>query len=134
MIAKEQAELVIAFLKDKLDPVFAYFIEDTLEGQNTAPLLEIPLYAGLETDEYRICELEDELAGLLGMEVSLIELEQCDPIFAGELLAEGRLVYCQNNPAHVEFLHMLAREFEAEGLRRRMMIDRLEHCATIYEQ
>ena len=134
MIPKEQTDKVIEILKTRIAPVFAYFVEDAPGEHTSPPLLEIPYFAGLEADEYRLCELEDELAGLLGMDVSLIELGQCDPIVAGELLAEGRLVYCQNSPAHVEFLHSIAKEFEAEGLRRRMLIDRLEHCASIFEQ
>lgn len=134
MMQTEQTDRIVDYLKTNLEPVFIYLIENRPDLQTEEVFLEIPYFAGTSTDEYHVCEIEDGLSTLTGCKVELIELSECDPVLAGELLAEGRLIYCQNPPAHIKYLHMLAGEFESIQLQRRILLERIKDCGTIFVQ
>ena len=130
MLQQKNRDAVIEFLRQQLDPVFIYFADHTV----TENIFDIAYYSEVVTDEYTTCLLENKISELLGVEVELNNLRECDMQFAGEIISDGSVVYCKSELEKSRFLNGLAREFESMRISRAMLINRLNECESMYEQ
>ena len=130
MLERKNRDAVIEFLRQQLDPVFIYFADHTV----TENIFDIAYYSEVVIDEYTTCLLENKISELLGVEVELNNLRECDMQFAGEIISDGNVVYCKSELEKSRFLNSLAREFESMRISRAMLINRLNECESMYEQ
>lgn len=130
MFDQKKIDAVVEFLRQQLDPVFIYFADHTY----TENIFDVAYYSEVVTDEYTTCLLENKLSEMLGVEVELNNLRECDMQFAGEIISDGDVVYCKSDLEKSRFLNSIAREFESMRINRAMLINRIKECESIYEQ
>lgn len=126
----KKTDTVIEFLRRWLDPVFIYFADHIM----TENIFDIGYYSEAITDEYNICLLENKISEILGVEVEINNLKECDMQFAGEIISDGSVVYCKSDFEKNRFLNGIAREFELMRINRAMLLNRIQECESIYEQ
>lgn len=126
----EKSNKVIDILKLKFEPVFIYFA-DHIASEN---IFDIAYFSEEITDEYTVCLVENEIAEILGVPVEINNLKECNVEFAGELIADGEVVYCKNELEKRRFLNYIAHEFETIKIKRALLINRMNECESIYEQ
>ncbi len=127
---QQKTDAAIDKLKIKLNPVFIYFA-DHLLSEN---IFDIAYYSEEITDEYTICLIENEISEMLGVPVEINNLKECNIEFAGELIADGEVVYCKNELEKRRYLNYIAHEFESIRIKRALLINRMHECDSIYEQ
>lgn len=130
MFERKKADAVIEFIRQQLDPAFIYFADHII----TENIFDVAYYSEGEIDEYTLCLLENKISEMLGVEVELNNLRECDIQFVGDILSDGDVVYCKSELEKNRFLNGVAREFESMRLGRAILINRIKECDTIYEQ
>ena len=130
MFERKKTDAVVAFLRQQLDPVFIYFA-DHIATEN---IFDVAYYSENETDAYTVCLIENKISEILGVEVELNNLRECDMQFAGDIVSEGDLVYCKSEFEKSRFINGLAKEFELMRINRAMLINRIKECESIYIQ
>lgn len=130
MFDRKKSEAAVDFLAEKFNPLFIYFA-DHLMSEN---IFDIAYYSEEIADEYTICLMEDELSSMLGVPVEINNLKECDTEFAGSILSDGETVYCISEIERSRYLTRIAHEFEKIRIDRAILINRMNECASIYEQ
>ena len=125
-----QRQAVLDILDNRLFPGFVYFVTNTDFGD----ALEIVASYAAELDEYNTRLIELEIMQAIGADVSLYRTADCDNEFLSEVLDSGYLVQCRDELTRHRFLNELAMRQAQMHSERRMLINRMRECESMFLQ
>jgi predicted nucleotidyltransferase len=100
----QQIEIIINFLKEKLAPVFIWLFGSGAKGTlNPESDIDLAFFSDARLDSYQIFMIAQELAGLIGREVDLIDLHKASTVMKAQIVGKGRLIYEQDPPKRMNF-------------------------------
>lgn len=125
MISKEEKNIIIDFLKQKLSPELIYIFGSYSENKERKDSdIDLAFLSEDEVGEYQIFLLAQKLADKLKKEVDLIDIKQASTVFKMQII-QGKLIYNANNYKKMEFELKTLREYAKLNEERKEVLERV---------
>ncbi|MEN6567458.1 MAG: nucleotidyltransferase domain-containing protein [Veillonellales bacterium] len=126
-------QLVITFLKDKLNPYLMVLFGSLAKGTARADSdVDVAFLRHAQCSPYQIFMIGQELAQLLNKEVDLLDLEQSSTVMKAQIITSGRILYCSDDEKRMDFYIRALKEYALLNEERTPVLDELERRGSVY--
>lgn len=125
MISEKEKNIIIDFLKQKVNPELIYIFgsyANNNERQNSD--IDIALLSDNKIDRYQLFLLAEKLADKLKKEVDLIDIKQASTVFKTQII-QGKLIYNDNNYKKMNFELKTLKEYARLNEEREEILERV---------
>lgn len=95
-LTPQEIQLIQSFLKEKLAPSFIWLFgsgaKETLKPESD---IDLAFFSDAGYEGYQVFMVAQELAGMLGREVDLIDLKKASTVMKAQIVGKGKLLYEQ---------------------------------------
>jgi uncharacterized protein len=120
----QQIEIIIKFLKEKLAPAFIWLFGSGAKGTlNPESDIDLAFFSDARLDSYQIFMIAQELAGLIGREVDLIDLHKASTVMKAQIVGQGRLIHEQDPLKRMNFAMMAFKEYALLNEERQAILE-----------
>lgn len=131
---KMQSE-IINFLMKKVSPDLVYIFGSTIKGtSNINSDVDIAYLSDQQLDEYQIFMLAQELAGIINIDVDLIDLKKASTVFQGQIVSTGQVIYCLNNKKRMHYEMKTLKMYAKLNEERQFVIDNVQESGSIFNE
>ncbi|WP_227762749.1 type VII toxin-antitoxin system MntA family adenylyltransferase antitoxin [Zhaonella formicivorans] len=132
-LTEKELKLIVGHLQKKILPYLIYIFGSYVQGKARKDSdLDIAFLSEQKHDSYRIFVTAQELAGLLGLDVDLIDLNQASTVFQMQVIRTGKVIYCSDENRRMLF-HLLAlKKYVKLNEERKCILERIKERGSIY--
>lgn len=124
----QEIKLIQSFLKEKLAPSFIWlFGSGAKEALKPESDIDLAFFSDDELDSYQVFMFAQELAGLLGREVDLIDLKKASTVMKAQIVGKGKLIYEQDPLQRKIFAMRVFKEYALLNEERQLILERFNN-------
>lgn len=127
-------ELIKDVLIKKLSPWLIYLFGSAKTGKvRTDSDVDLAFLSDIQSDQYEVFLVAQELAEALGREVDLINLEQASEVFRAEIIGSRQVIYEADVQRRYWFETNVLMDYAILNERRQPVLDVIQERGTVYD-
>lgn len=96
--------------------------------------IDIAYLSDKELSEYEVFSISQELAGLMGRDIDLIDLSKASSVFKANILGTGKIIYSNDEKKKHEFQIRTFKEYCLLNEERKGILDRVRERGRVYAE
>ncbi|WP_299090225.1 nucleotidyltransferase domain-containing protein [uncultured Metabacillus sp.] len=126
---------IINFLTKKVSPELVYIFGSTIKGtSNKNSDIDIAYLSDQTLDEYQTFMLAQELAGIINVDVDLIDLKKASTVFQGQIVSTGQVIYCLDDKTRMNYEMKTLKMYAKLNEERKFIIDNVQERGSIFNE
>jgi predicted nucleotidyltransferase len=127
-------ETIVHFLVQKITPYVIYLFGSEAKQQTRRDSdIDLAYLSEQELSHYERFMIAQELAGILNRDVDLIDLKSATTVFQAQIVATGKVLYCNNHHKRVLFEMKVLKEYAKLNEERKVILEQIQKRRTVYE-
>jgi uncharacterized protein len=124
-LTPQEIQLIQDFLKEKLTPSFMWlFGSGAKEALKPESDIDLAFFSDAEFDAYQAFMVAQELAGMIGREVDLIDLKKASTVMKAQIVGKGKLIYETDKLQRMIFEMRALKEYALLNEERQFILER----------
>ncbi|WP_425058421.1 hypothetical protein SCACP_30720 [Sporomusa carbonis] len=124
---------IIEILKNRANPFVVYLFGSCAQGAcRDDSDIDIGYLSDLRLDAYEVFILAQELAGVAGREVDLVDLATASTVFKAQVVGKGKIIYCTDNTRRMYFQMRALKEYALLNEERAVILNKVKKRGRIY--
>lgn len=134
MVLKDsEIELIIKVLKEKLNPKLIYIFGSSAFGMMKKESdIDIAFLTKEDISEYQVFSLAQNLAGILGREIDLINLYNASTVLKAQIVGKGKIIFFEDDNERMQYEIIALKEYALLNEEREFIIREVKKRGTIY--
>jgi len=125
-LTREETDLIRQCLLEKVSPYLIIIFGSALTGRMLPESdIDIAFLTEEKLNAYDVFMVGQELAGLLGRDVDLVDLKSASTVFQARVITTGRVIYCSDETKRMLFEMVTLKKYARLNEERRQVMDRL---------
>lgn len=126
MISKREENIIIEFLKQRVNPYLIYiFGSYSNNNERKDSDVDIAFFSDNKIEEYQLFLLAQKLADILKKEVDLIDIKQASTVFRTQIM-QGKLIYNNDDDKKMYFELKTLREYAKFNEERKEILEKYQ--------
>lgn len=96
--------------------------------------IDIAYLSDKELSEYEVFSISQELAGLMGRDIDLIDMSKASTVFKANILGRGKIIYSTDEKKKHEFQIRTFKEYCLLNEERKGILDRVRERGRVYAE
>lgn len=96
--------------------------------------IDIAYLSDKELSEYEVFSISQELAGLMGRDIDLIDMSKASTVFKANILGTGKIIYSTDEKKKHEFQIRTFKEYCLLNEERKGILDRVRERGRVYAE
>lgn len=96
--------------------------------------IDIAYLSDKELSEYEVFSISQELAGLMGRDIDLIDLSKASSVFKANILGTGKIIYTADEKKRHDFQIRTLKEYCMLNEERKEILDRVRERGSVYAE
>jgi predicted nucleotidyltransferase len=126
---------IVEFLKEEINPYLIIVFGSYAKGVSRKDSdIDIAYANDKSLSSYENFMIAQKLAGILGIEIDLIELHRASTVMKAQIVSSGKIVYCTDEIRRMNFYVKVLKEYALLNEERAVILRDIERRGSIYEQ
>ncbi|MBM7853689.1 putative nucleotidyltransferase [Desulfohalotomaculum tongense] len=133
-ISEKEVELIKRYLVERVAPYLIILFGSAVKGNmRDESDVDIAFLSDKKFSAYDLFMIGQGLAGLLGRDVDLVDLEEVSTVFQVQVLGNGRIIYCTDEKKRIAFQMLALKKYARLNEERRRVIEKITMRGSVYE-
>lgn len=134
-LSSEKIETIKMFIIDRLRPYLIILFGSSVTNKMRPDSdVDVAFLSEEKTGEYEIFMLAQELAGMIGKEVDLVDMNKASSVFKVQILGYGKTIHNSDDYKSSLFKIIALKDYALLNEERRCILDKINERGFAYEQ
>ncbi len=130
---RKDKEIIEKVLKKNISPYLIILFGSMAKGSARADSdYDIAFLSEYKHSDYQVYMVAQELAGLLGREVDLVDLIKSSTVFQAQVIGKGKIIYSGDEYKRMLFAMAVLKKYAKLNEERRCILDKVAERRSIY--
>nr|WP_238480675.1 nucleotidyltransferase domain-containing protein [Desulforadius tongensis] len=126
--------MIKRYLVERVAPYLIILFGSAVKGNmRDESDVDIAFLSDKKFSAYDLFMIGQGLAGLLGRDVDLVDLEEVSTVFQVQVLGNGRIIYCTDEKKRIAFQMLALKKYARLNEERRRVIEKITMRGSVYE-
>jgi len=132
-LGERNIELIRDFLIKKLSPYLIILFGSAARGnmRDTSDV-DIAFLTDKDVQGFQLFEIAQELAGILGREVDLVDLQSVSTVFQAQIVGNGKIIYDAYPQRRRSFFMLVLKQYAKLNEEREPVLKKIRERGTVY--
>lgn len=126
-------KVIIDYLVEKISPYAIYLFGSVVKGNlHPGSDIDIAFLSENKISSYDLFIIAQGLAGILGKEVDLVDLNNATTVFQAQVIGTGKNIYCSDNYKRMVFEMVALKKYARLNEERACILKKIKESGRIY--
>lgn len=133
-LLEEDKNIIVEFLKNKLDPEFIYLFGSFARGEAREDSdIDLAIYTNKKIDAYDLFIMANQLSFKVKRDVQIVNLKDIDTVFAAQIVGNKEELYSEDEILKANYDIRTFKDYAKLNEERKIILDAIERDGRIYD-